>query len=112
MERHTKAKAIADLNDAFRQSMEGGRVVISHGVSALPADDRVAIVRQVRTFEAFNAANDPDGAHNYGSFDQAGERILWKIDYYDAWDMTAGSSDPADPARTHRVLTVMLAHEY
>jgi len=112
MERRRDTRTIADLNLAFRTSMEGGTVVITHGVSAPPPDDRVAIVRKVRAFKAFNETNHANGEHNYGSFDHAGERILWKIDYYDAQDMTAGSPDPADPARTHRVLTVMLAHEY
>jgi hypothetical protein len=37
--------------------------------------------------------------------------IFFKIDYYDR-TLTAHSPDPADPAVTRRVITVMLASEY
>jgi len=40
-----------------------------------------------------------------------GHRILLKIDYYDP-TLSWLSEDPADPAKTRRVLTVMLSHEY
>ena len=65
----------------------------------------------VQTFTEFNADNDPHGEHDFGSFEVAGEKIFWKIDYYDS-GMMFGSDDPSAPEKTTRVLTIMLADEY
>jgi Protein of unknown function (DUF3768) len=55
--------------------------------------------------------NDPHGEHDFGSFEYSGQTIFWKIDYYDM-RLKWGSPDPADPAVTRRVLTILLAEEY
>ena len=81
------------------------------GIAALPADDQAAILRRVFEFDDFDAENDPYGEHDFGAFDHKGDRIFWKIDYYDL-RMQYGSPDPSDPRVTKRVLTIMLASEY
>jgi hypothetical protein len=55
--------------------------------------------------------NDPYEEHDFGSFEAEGEKIFFKIDYYDR-TLTHHSPDPADPAVTERVITIMLADEY
>jgi hypothetical protein len=99
------------LNDNFRTTFIGGQVVMSSGVAELCLDVKARAFIHVQTFAEFNADNDPHGEHDFGSFEVSGEKFFWKIDYYDS-DMVSGSDDPADPERTRRVLTIMLATEY
>jgi len=103
---------IASLNDLCRKAMGiAGRLVQTSGICALPPKDQSAIREKVETFNAFNPDNDPHGEHDFGAFEHDGERIFWKIDYYDK-TLTNGSEDPSDPKQTIRVLTIMLASEY
>jgi hypothetical protein len=81
------------------------------GVAAMPEDIQRAVLDRVRMFDTFTLDNDPRGEHDFGSFEVDGRKLFWKIDYYDA-DMAFGSEDPADPSKTTRVLTIMLASEY
>ncbi len=105
---------IRDLHDAFRRAFVGGAVVITAGVEALPADQRRAILSKVRAFDAFTGDNDPHGEHDLGVVEHGDVRCFWKIDYYDREMemLSPDPADPADPAVTTRVLTVMLADEY
>jgi Protein of unknown function (DUF3768) len=103
---------IRDLNDLARTAMGvASRVVQTSGVAALDPALQSRIRERVETFDAFTPENDPYGEHDFGAFDIDGERIFWKIDYYDR-TYTAGSEDPGDPAKTRRLLTIMLASEY
>jgi hypothetical protein len=80
-------------------------------VHALGPEFLEAALKAVAAFEGFNADNDPYGEHDCAALTVAGQRVLFKIDYYDT-TLTAGSPDPADPAVTTRVLTVIPAEEY
>jgi hypothetical protein len=102
---------IAELNDAFRKSFLGGTVILTPGFLALAEEAQQAALIQVRAFNDFSEDNDPYGEHDFGSFRSDGKKFFWKIDYYDL-AMVYRSEDPANPAITKRVLTVMLAEEY
>jgi hypothetical protein len=102
---------IRELNDRFRATMTGGRVMMTAGVDALPSDVKAMVIRRVATFSDFTPDNDPHGEHDFGSFTLSGRKFFFKVDYYDL-AMEFGSEDPADPSKTTRVLTIMLAEEY
>ena len=102
-------EAIRAINDHFRKNLTGGRVVATPGITE--RDDVDQIIDKVRLFDDFRSGEDPYGEHDFGAFDQGGQKIFWKIDYYDN-DLTGGSPDPADETVTTRVLTIMLAEEY
>jgi Protein of unknown function (DUF3768) len=109
--RTDRTKMIADLNDAFRTSLAGGRVMVTSGVAALGQRTQAEALGAVRTFNAFTPDNDPYGEHDFGAFKVAGHEFFWKIDYYDP-SLTQHSDDAADPSATCRVLTIMLTEEY
>ena len=102
---------IRALNDDFRRSFVGGLVVITAGVEAMPAEQRNSLLQKVRAFDAFTDDNDPYGEHDFGAVDEGGVRYFWKVDCYDR-ATEFGSPDPADPAVTTRVLTILRADEY
>ena len=86
-------------------------IYLTRGIADLPTDDQVRILALVRRFDDFTEDNDPHGEHDFGAFDYQGQKIFWKFDYYDL-NKQFYSEDPADPAQTCRVLTIMLASEY
>ena len=100
----TKAEQIAQRNDAFRKVET---MSVSQGVFNL--QDVLGLIRAVRDYKDFSEDNDPYGEHDFGSLIWEGQKIFWKIDYFDsafeAW---------ADPLsnEVERVLTVYLAEEH
>ena len=107
-----RAERIARLNDALRKSGQGGVIVVTRGVRALPGFDAETLLTMLQLANDFDSDNDPHGERDFGSLEFGdGTDLLWKIDYYDT-DMIYASPDPAEPALTKRVLTVMMASEY
>lgn len=108
----TPSQRIAELNDLCRTAPGiAGRWFITPGIRALSEADQSAIREKVERFTDFTSDNDPHGEHDFGAFEHNGQKIFWKIDYYDL-TMQRGSEDPADPKQTMRVLTILLAEEY
>lgn len=110
-----RSAEIRRLNDALRVSLTGGKVMMTRGIRALGFEGQARVLAAVRAFNDFNSDNDPWGEHDMGALDVVvdgvPERIFFKLDYYDP-TLTQHSDDAADPAKTMRVLTIMLASEY
>ena len=71
--------------------------------------DLAGLLRAVRTYDRFTEDNDPCGEHDFGSIVWRGEKVFWKIDYYD--QRLEYGEDPLSPD-CRKMLTVMLASEY
>lgn len=107
----TQTDSIRRLNDELRQTLLGGGAVMTPGVAALGPDAVARIVQTIAVYDDFCQANDPHEEHDYGMFEAAGQKIIFKIDYYDK-TLTFHSPNPADPRVTERIMTIMLAEEY
>ncbi len=76
---------IAALNDLCRTAMGiAGRLFQTDGITALPQEEQSAIREKVQTYDTFTPDNDPYKERDFGAFEHNGNRIFWKIDYYDA----------------------------
>src|ERR1044072_4956268 len=106
-----QAKRIRELNDTFRRTFQGGRVMQTSGFAALPDPLKQNIIAAIQAFDAFDTGNDPHGEHDFCSVEVEGVTAFWKVDYYNI-DERFLSDDPGDPAITKRVATIMLASEY
>lgn len=121
----SRSEQIARLNDRARQAMGlACFAVATEGFRALPDQDQSQVRELIESFDAFTPDNDPYGERDFGAIyqDRAGrwtitrpgrpaETVFWKIDAYDR-ELQFASEDPANPAVTRRVLTIMLASEY
>ena len=105
------AKKIAALNDALRKHGTGGKIMMTAGIQALGQKAVNEIINKVRAFNSFTKDNDPWGEHDCALLTVNENRIMFKIDCYDG-NMQYASPNPADPAVTVRVMTILLAEEY
>ena len=102
---------IRALNDELRRNLPNCHAVMTAGVAALGPDAVARIVKTIAVYDDFCHANDPYEEHDFGSFEADGQRIFFKIDYFDK-ALTAHSPDASNPSVTERVITIMLAEEY
>ena len=102
---------IRELNNHLRTTFTGGTVLLTRGIRSKPPLELCEILEKVKNFNDFNKSNDVYGEADMGTFDYKGDKIIWKIDYYNN-DNTYLSPDPSNPAHTHRVMTIMCADEY
>jgi hypothetical protein len=100
-----EAIEIAKTNDQFRRS--GFGFTVTPGVQAL--EDLAGLIDEIRWFDEFTEDNDPYGEHDFGTVYWLGEKVFWKIDYYD--QALEYGEDPLS-LKCRRVLTVMLASDY
>lgn len=106
-----KIERVRQLNDEFRRTGQNGQIFLTQGIYQLPVTHKIMLLDMIQHYDDFSPNNDPYGEHDFGSISLCGEQIFWKIDYYDL-DFVGGSSEPADPEVTLRVMTIMLASEY
>lgn len=107
----SRTEEIRRLNDELRTQFRGGKVMLTTGITSLGEVAVVGILNAIAAFDDFNADNDPHGEHDCALLDWQGQRIMFKVDYYDL-DLNYLSENPTDPSVTTRVMTVMLASEY
>jgi len=109
-----RTERVRKLNDQFRKDpTRFGRAVVTRGVNEFGPDFVLLATRAVASFMDFTKDNDPYGEHDFGSFEQGGKKLFWKIDAYEKGsNYTAGAETPENAQMTDRVLTIMLAEEY
>ena len=107
-----KTAEIRRLNDCFRKNpVLLGRVMLTVNVNARGWPFSQKCLESVKAYDVFTDDNDPHREHDFGAFEVDGVELFWQINYYDH-NMENGSEDPANPACTVRVLTIMERTEY
>lgn len=80
---------LARQNDYFRLGLQRGAspfpgsVVVTAGVHARGRDFQTDAFLAVAADTSFTEDNDPWGTHDFGTVTVRGEKLYWKIDYYE-----------------------------
>ena len=102
---HDRARII-ELNDRLRTTFRGGRVQMTMGLFELGSQIRGRALCALSQYSRFT----PDDEHDRGVFIFGGFAFEWQIEYRSV-DGFGRSPDPADPAKTLRVLTLYVVKD-
>ena len=118
------AAKVAEQNDAFRRNaclaipyapgdpILMGQLVATQAIHAKGMPFVQASLAAIGRVTDFPADNDPEGFHDFGAVEVEGTTVWFKLDLYDGSDLKYGSEAPDDPARTYRVLTILLPSDW
>jgi hypothetical protein len=107
-----KRAEIRRLNDCFRKNPQLlGKIVMTRNVADMGPVFLVKCLYTLKVYDAFTKDNDPYGEHDMCTFEVDGQKVWFKIEYFNH-DMTAGSEDPANPAVTVRLGTLLFPEDY
>jgi hypothetical protein len=101
-----KRAKIIELNDQLRSTFKGGRVQMTRDFFELDARLRGRAAYVMSKYNKF----DDSSNHDCGVFIFAGYSFEWRIEYRRP-DGTGVSTDPSDPEKTLRVLTLYVADD-
>jgi hypothetical protein len=96
-----RREKIIALNDGLRKTFKGGRVQMTTAVYNLDPQLRGRAIWAMARYSRFA----DDSEHDWGVFIFAGYSFEWHIECRNA-NGTGLSTDPADPEKTFRVLTL------
>ena len=112
-----RAEQIAKLNDRARSGFDpSARIMFTRGCldAFCSGDTQSGLVAQaelIKSMRRHSFEEDAYGERDFGAFTFRGEKIFFKVDYFDL-NLEYGSEDPADASITARVVTIMLAEDY
>lgn len=101
-----RTERIRELNDRLRRQHQGGRVVMTRGVQALPLATLARLLFSIRDHRFEIACDDA----SFGRVEVDGHSAVFWIRCWDA-DLEAQSPDPSDETLTAREMTIALASE-
>jgi hypothetical protein len=105
-----KSAKIALLNDNFRNTLEGGLVLVTKEFDELSDELKSSAIEKIREFSDFSVDNDPYCEHDVAivRLESLKKAFKFHIDYYDKGDNNLGAETPEDAEKTLRVMTISL----
>ena len=114
----TREEQIALLNDRTRLGLDPhARIVVTRNcltrLAEAPGAPEESLVLQAQLFAAFLDCTfgEDSPERDFAAITFLGRKVWMKLDYY-APGLEFGSEDPADPAKTVRVMTILLPEDY